>query len=364
MSVSISKCKDHGKIQWRVRWHESGKVKRKFFTGRDAADAHAAKVRGEAVGVRQLLAAIPQHEQEKLVMVFNEAKRRGVDVLTFLHHAPVAATGSPAIDTVISEMVAAKQTVGRDKRYLRGLQCVLNEFVKGREKMPINQIGLPEIEAYLNTKNLISRLSFRGMLSTLFNFAIRKGYMLADPCRRLESITVTRPPPAVLTVEQTKLCLKWLRKNPRCFGWFVLSTFAGLRPEEAEKTTWADINFDEGWIRVEAQTTKVRQRRVVYPLPMAMGWLRAVQKTKAKLTVGRNTRSNTLVHLRRVVGWPKWKKDATRHSCASYWLSSSGNASTVATALGHSEAMLRKHYMALVTKSESEKFWSLTAQAV
>jgi len=69
-------------------------------------------------------------------------------------------------------------------------------------------------------------------------------------------------PPAILTVEQVKQCLDWLvGKRSRAFAWFVLTSFAGLRPEEAEKTSWHHINFDEGWVRVEAQTTKVRQRR-------------------------------------------------------------------------------------------------------
>lgn len=347
-----------------MRWHDAGNVKRKFFTGRDAADAHAAKVRGESVGIRQLLAAIPQQEQEKLVMIYNEGKRRGVDLLTFLIQSPQSAASSPALDLVIRELLAAKRSAGRDAGYLEGLGWILDGFAKGREKMPINQIGLPEVEAYLNSKKIQSRVTLRGRLSTLFNFAVRRGYMLADPCIRLEAVTVTRPSPAVLTVEQTKKCLTWLRANPRLFGWFVLSTFAGLRPEEAEKTTWADISFDEQWIRVEAQTTKVRQRRVVYPLPMVFGWLKLVKKARKPLPVGRNVRSNHLEKLRAVIGWKEWKKDVTRHSCASYWLSATGNASVVATALGHTEAMLRKHYMALVTKADAEKFWKLTSAVV
>ena len=118
----------------------------------------------------------------------------------------------------------------------------------------------------------------------------------------------------------------------------------------------------EGWIRVEAQTSKVRQRRVVYPLPMVFDWLKLVKKSEQPLPVGRNARSKNLEKLRAVIGWKEWKKDVTRHSCASYWLSATGNASTVATALGHSEAMLRKHYMALVTKADAEKFWAISAK--
>ena len=47
------------------------------------------------------------------------------------------------------------------------------------------------------------------------------------------------------------------------------------------------------------------------------------------------------------------------HTCASMWLASSGSAATVATALGHSESVLRKNYMALVTQAEAAKFWAL-----
>ncbi len=359
MSVFISRCKVRGDSRWRVRWHDTGKVRRKFFTSRDSADAHAAKIRGELVGVRQLLASIPQHEQEKLVMVHNEAKRRGVDVLAFLQVQTQSPVSSLALDVVIKEMLDAKRSAGRNERYIDCLGWILNGFATGREKMPIERVGLADVDAYLRSKNLISRSCYRGRLSTLFNYAVRKGYMAADPCRRLEPITVTRPSPAVMTVDEVRQSLKWLQVNPRIFGWFVLSTFAGLRPEEAEKTTWADINFKEGWIRVEAQTTKVRQRRVVYPKPMVFKWLLAVKKHNVALPVSRNIRSDDLGKLRAAIGWKVWKQDCTRHSCASYWLSDTGDASTVATALGHSEAMLRKHYMALVTKVEARKFWAI-----
>ena len=39
-----------------------------------------------------------------------------------------------------------------------------------------------------------------------------------------------------------------------------------------------------------------------------------------------------------------------------------GNAAQIATALGHSENVLRKNYMALVTKNEAQAFWRLKPQ--
>ena len=360
--VSISKCKVRRASFWRVRWHDSGRVHRKFFSGRDAADAHAASLRGDAVSSRMRMSTLSTDEQQQLLAIHDEAKKQGVDFVSILRMIQ-AVKDTPAtslsLRKVIDEIEVVKRKAGRNGRYLDGLRCILDEFATGQESRPIRNIGLADVEKYLNGKQILSRSCFRGRLSTLFNFAIRRGYMNANPCARLEAVTVTRPPPAIFTVEETEKCLVWLVKNPRLFGWFVLSTFAGLRPEEAEKTTWKDINFKEGWIKIEAQTTKVRQRRVVYPQPMDFVWLKAVKESKAALSIKRDERSGVLVKLRAVLGWSKWKHDVTRHSCASYWLSSTGNASIVATALGHTEGMLRKHYMGLCTKANAEKFWAI-----
>lgn len=157
-----------------------------------------------------------------------------------------------------------------------------------------------------------------------------------------------------------KLCLNTLKQKPRLLAWFVLSAMAGLRPSEAQKTSWNEINIKEGWIRVEAQTTKVRQRRVVYPLPMAIKWLLFAKRKKSPLPL---TTKALVIHrheLRDAIKWKEWKFDVTRHSAASYWLAATGEAAKVATALGHSEDMLKKHYMALVTKAEAEKFWAIS----
>jgi integrase len=163
----------------------------------------------------------------------------------------------------------------------------------------------------------------------------------------------------VLTLDETKKCLDWLQVHSRTLAWFVLSTFVGLRPEEAEQTTWKDINFTEQWVKVEAQTTKVRQRRVIYPMPMAMEWLQRAKELESDLPLDAQTRRRHGRILREVLGWKHWKKDVTRHTAASMWLSACGSTATVATALGNSESVLRKNYMALVTKTEAHDFWQL-----
>ena len=59
-----------------------------------------------------------------------------------------------------------------------------------------------------------------------------------------------------------------------------------------------------------------------------------------------------------------WKKDVTRHSAATYMLATSGSAAAVATTLGNSETILKRHYLALVTRAQAEAFWAVQPTAV
>jgi integrase len=361
--ITVQKWKVRGKTKWAVHRVESGKRARTFFSSKKAADAEAGLLRSQQAEAGDIWLTLPASERQHLLQVHHEAKRVGVnlaDLLADWKRSPRFTGTSPALESVVTELCAAKIATGRSRRYADGLGTVLDQFAKGRERVPISEIGLPEVEGFLNSKNLHSRQTFRARLSTLFRFAVRRGYRVDNPCDRLESIKVVRTPPAILTVEQTKKCLKYLEKQrSRSLAWFVLTTLGGMRPEEAEKTAWDHINFEEGWVRVEAQTTKVRQRRVFYPHASAMAWLHQAKAQGSPLPIARQRRRRTIRTLRKVLGWEAWPKDVTRHSAASYWLAETGNATQVAGALGHSENVLRKNYMALVTKAQAQEFWAL-----
>ncbi|MEI8288888.1 MAG: hypothetical protein WCH99_05400 [Verrucomicrobiota bacterium] len=358
--VSVSKCKVRGKSFWRVRWHEQGRAHRKFFSAKVAAETHAAQIRGNLAGPRQRFANLTQAEQESLMSAWDESRRRGVDLVGAIFHAKDTVKASAPIGEVITELIAVKRTSGLSLRYLTNLETILKGFAKGRERLPISQLTLADVERYLDAHKPVSRPTYRGRISTLISFAKRRGYYHeSNPCENLEPIKLSPVLPATLTVPQVRKCLKWFRKNPRSMAWFILSTFAGLRPEEADRTEWSAINFAEGFIKVEAQTSKIRQRRVVYPMPMVFRWLKLAKKLKAELPVYRVTRIWDLKKLRKPLKLKRWPSDCTRHTAASMWLAHSGSAEKVATALGHSESILRKHYMALVTKADAEKFWKL-----
>lgn len=364
--ITVQKWRVRGQTKWAVHRIESGKRKRTFFASKKAADADASVLRSQQAAAGDVWLTLPASERQRLLQVYYEAKQMGVDLADLLSdwkRSPRFTGLSPALEKVIAELLAAKIATGRSTRYSESLSIPLNQFAKGRERASIAAVGLRDVEGFLNSKNLRSRQTLRARLSTLFRFAVRRGYRADNPCDRLESSKTVKSSPAILSVDQARKCLDWLdTKRSRAFGWFVRTTFAGLRPEEAENTSWNEINFHEGWIRVEAQTSKVRQRRVVYPHPTAMAWLLRAKNRKAELPIARQPRRRAIRLLRTLLGFPSWPKDITRHTAASYWLAESGNAAQVASSLGHSEGVLRKNYMALVTKTQAQAFWQLMPQ--
>jgi len=359
MNNTVTKVKVRNRHLWQVRWHEFGRVRRKFFTGRTSADAHAAYLNGEKITARQRLQLLDESEAMTLIAAHDEAQRRGVNIYSAVM-AALPEKPSPAIADVIAEICASKRSAKRAESYVYRLEKIANSFCQGRERLPIADFKFEDIQRFMAKHSVNYRSTLRSKLSTLFKYAVRHGYRSDNPCERLEAISITHKSPEVLTVDEAKKCLRWLAKKPRLFGWFALSTFAGLRPDEAMKTTWQEINFAEGWIRVEAQTTKVRQRRVVYPLPEAMKLIRLAKDKGAELplTIGKLIQDRD--ELKTAIGWQEWKYDVTRHTAASYWLASVGDAGKVAMMLGHSESILRKNYMALVTKADAERFWAIS----
>src|SRR5262249_36945799 len=139
-----------------------------------------------------------------------------------------------------------------------------------------------------------------------------------------------------------------------------LTLFGGLRPEEADKISWAAVDKDRGIVRIDETIAKVRNRRHVHLKPVAVSWL----KLGGDLPLPKIARRRCLRKLRDALGWGDWKKDVLRHSAASFWLASDPDAAKVARELGNSEKVLLKHYHELVTDEQAKEFWALTPKVI
>lgn len=362
--IKIGRVTVRGKVRYRVNRMVGSKRKRTLHDSKAAAEAEVARLRNEVATSGSVWNEISADERSRIIDVWRQAQAKGLDLQKMLHTAPTAVTEKP-IGKVRDELLEAKRASGKTDDYLKVLKLVLNQFCKGRELQPVHAVTFGEVESFLNTKSLAYRATLRARISTLFNFAVRRGYRVDNPCHRLESVTYHKPSPEILTPLQVGRCIVWLNRNPRGMAWFILAAFYGLRPDEAQKTTWNKINLHTGTVTVDKQTTKIRQRRIVEcPHPKALELLKEAKRLESVLPIDRYIKRWIQTCLRQLLRLRRWPKDVTRHSAASYWLAIKPDAAYVSEQLGNSVSVLKRNYKALVTREQAVRFWGEVADSL
>jgi len=365
MKVSITKMRLRGQPHWMVSWKpKDGSRKRRFFQTKAGAEAEAESVRIQQRKAGDVWLALDAGERNELVSVFSEISASGLRLRDVWEQYKRLAKPleRKSIQDVIDQLVAAKSAAGRRSNYVDHLRFFLGMFVRGRETRFIDEFRPSDVDRWLEARKYkpSMRASAISRISTLFSFAQKRGYVTDNPCSRLERVTVEHQPPTILTVAQAAKALDFAQHQEMAFlGWLVLAMLAGLRPEEADRIQWSDINLDTGTVTVDAAASKVRQRRIVHLMPSALQWMQLALKSKSRLPLPQSTRRRFLRRLRDYMGFKVWPKDVLRHSAASYWLAECQDAAKVALELGNSVGVLFRHYRELVTEEEAGKFWTI-----
>jgi len=262
----------------------------------------------------------------------------------------------------VSSVLASKERANYRVNYIRGLRQYLTLFIRGRESDPVASIDLFVVENWFvaRREKPTTQRSNIGRLSALFTHCRRHKWIQENPCEFLERPRIDHRSPQIFTVRQCMRILVWTRRHrPDALGIIVLGLLCGLRPEESEQITWADIDLVNGFIRIDAVVSKVRQRRIVKPMPSAIAWLRHAKELAGALPMKHQRRRRFLRRLREYLRLRKWPQDILRHTCASYWLAEWQDAGKIAHELGNSAGILLRHYRELVPRERASVFWSI-----
>jgi hypothetical protein len=244
--------------------------------------------------------------------------------------------------------------------------------------LPVTRFVLADVEAFVNSKNVSSRPTIRSRLSTLFKFCVRRKWRLDNPCYGLEGVKVLKKLPRVMLPAEAKAALEWLVKNPvdkhmpislrpkpgvahPGLGWFILTSFAALRPEEAMKCE-PDLNLHlaakKPFVEVTPEITKTGNWRIVYPLPPVVKALRWAMAHGSVLPFKAKAKRNLQKRLRTVLGWDRWPMDITRHSAGSAWLAMTNDQRHVIEMLGNSERIFKAHYKKPMQNATAEEYFA------
>jgi len=160
--------------------------------------------------------------------------------------------------------------------------------------------------------------------------------------------------------------------------WVAVGLFAGMRPEEAQKLAWEDIDFSHRHIDLPAAKSKTRERRIVPFLGHLEEWLLPFRQQSGPIAP-RNFRKRFWAMCERAgyrdpkpgegeaaesenkTGAPGWPKDVLRHCFGSYHLAKWKSAGLTAELMGHRDAkMLYKYYRDVIKEeADIESFWTL-----
>jgi integrase len=264
-----------------------------------------------------------------------------------------------AIPALVEEFISGKEADGVSERYLQDCRSRLRKFAKSFQTQ-IATVKTGDIDTWLRAlrHSPRSRNNYRVLLVTMFRFARSCGYLPRDRSTEADHVALAKDvgnPIEIYSLTEMQKLLN--HADDHTLPFVALAGFAGLRSAEIERLTWDCVKWDQNLIEVRAQMAKTSQRRLV-PMPSNL--------TKA-LSKWRNATGPVVGHVKIFMRleWladasgVKWKRNALRHSYASYRLAIIQDAGKLALEMGNSPSMVFRHYRELVTEPDAEKWFAL-----
>ena len=331
---------------------------RKYFATEKQAELYLRHHQNDTALEHDQWLRLPQWQRAGVIRAWSRCDAMGVTLDEVLDHyeRTVESTKPQNLRGAIDALIESKRAARCSQAYIANLLLLLNQFAHGREQMLVSSIGPADCKEWALSGSAQYQATRMSRLSSLLSFCVRQGWLAKNPCSSLEKIRHDYDAPSVVTPEQAAQLVT--KCHQKLKPWLVLGLFCGLRPEEADSTTWDDIRSDH----IVVAAGKIRtSRRIVYPHSNSMKLLLSC-RDGGQLPIPNSSRRKLQRQLRESIGWDEWPKDILRHSAASYWLAAEPDAARIALQLGNSPKVLLKHYRELVTKQDAERFWAVTGQ--
>ena len=359
----------------------TGKRERCFFSTRDEAKAHAAKLRedflkhgGNAAAITPSLSSDATKAAallEKFHITLTQAAR-----FYATHHdkrakAPTLAKAWE--DGLVFRANHRKRTLSDLRKWLKKLpgwflamNCfditakhiskALNKATKGPTFW---QNGLANISAILGDVVLSGAIEKNPAASVVTPRAVEEedddvSIYTPDELRALFAACIDYP-----LGEEDRHCAA-------CSIPFAVMAFAGIRPAEISRLKWDRVSLELKNIQITAGVAKKAFRRNVRIQPTLSAWLETVPANKRKGNIVPPRWLQKAAKVRKKAGIDgREKQDALRHSFGSYLLASENNLDALKNDMGHQHvAVFFEHYRKALTKAQALPYWQILPPGV
>jgi integrase len=287
------------------------------------------------------------------------------------HGRQSAVKESPRLDEAFEQFKAWLPQSGTRKCSQDNLRRRVNIFANAVPNLRISDITPDIIQSYLDKRAVSpkSKDNDRRAVSCFFSWCLERSrrWTAINPCREIRVPQDEAAPPVTLTVAECKGLLRKSEayKAGQLAPYVAVCLFGGLRPFEAARLKWEQVNLDDGEIRMEANQTKTGRLRVVSICPTMRAWLKAY-KGKAFFPSNRRRDFAALIE---AIGYgtatekkPKlrpWPVDAMRHTAISHFFRRTGSYGLTAEQFGNSEAIIKRFYQGRVSSEDTKHFYAI-----
>ena len=370
---------------WRVSGiKRNGERVRENYTDPQEAQLRYTELEGEfhaTNGAAALRATRLTDEQVAIAEAGFKRLERDQDMLTAIDHwlrtgKPAAVKESPRMDEALVQFKAWLEptTELREKTKIN-LRNRVGNFVKGTGNRRVIDMLPEHVEAYLAARNVSpdTKDADCRAISSFFTWCMKgkRHWCINNPCYAVEIAGRTGDDdrePIVLAVEECERLMRAAEalEGGKLVPYVALCLFGGLRPFEAARLTWEQVNLGDKEIRLRGQQTKTGKGRIVEICPTLKAWL---SRYKGIDDIHRPAFDLELRELRASIGYGEpskekpdlkpWVPDILPHTAISHYFRATGSYGRTAEQFGNSEGIIKRHYQSRVSSKDTKRFYAL-----
>lgn len=276
------------------------------------------------------------------------------------------------VEAAFEQFIARREKQNRRPDTIRDLKGRVGMFARLHGAKSVSTVTKKDCTdfVYRDGPSALNQINDRRTLSNFFNWCISEGFAVTNHMEAVEKPSTDGGVPQVLSLDDCRKLLIAAR-DFQCgllLPYFVVSLFAGLRPKEAARLTWDQVDLNDRTIDIGGENTKPRQRRLVKLHETAVEWLLPFASSQPEFTAPRRLfdRVKHAAGFRpeRARGEDRklrpWVQDYLRHTAISMYLAKCNHDGETAAWAGNSPDMIHRHYKKPQKEAVVAAFWALT----